>query len=195
MTGYYFQLAFRNLRHNPGLTALMIGAVALGIAVCVMTLTMYRAMSGNPIWWKNDVLYALTFDAWDPNKPDDEKHPELPPPQLTYKDATAMFAVRHSAPPGHHAQGDGRAAGRGCRHQADARADARDDGGFLRDVRRAVQVRRRLVGGGRPRPGAGARAVAGTNDKFSAASTVSAAGRRRPIAAPSPCSCCRRRPT
>ena len=30
MLGYYFQLAFRNLRRNPGLTALMIGAVALG---------------------------------------------------------------------------------------------------------------------------------------------------------------------
>ena len=59
MFGYYLELAFRNLKRNPGLTALMIGAVALGIAVCVMTLTMYRAMSGNPIWWKNDVLYAV----------------------------------------------------------------------------------------------------------------------------------------
>ena len=48
MFGYYLQLALRNLRRNPGLTALMIGAVALGIAVCVMTLTMYRAMSGQP---------------------------------------------------------------------------------------------------------------------------------------------------
>ena len=92
MLGYYFHLAFRNLRRNPGLTALMIGAVALGIAVCVMTLTMYRAMSGNPIWWKNDVLYAVTMDAWDPNKPDNERHPDRPPPQLTYKDATALFA-------------------------------------------------------------------------------------------------------
>lgn len=91
MLGYYFQLAFRNLRHNPGLTALMIGAVALGIAVCVMTLTMYRAMSGNPIWWKNDVLYAVTMDFWDPKEPDNVRTPELPPPQLTYRDATAVF--------------------------------------------------------------------------------------------------------
>ena len=68
MFGYYLELAFRNLKRNPGLTALMIGAVALGIAVCVMTLTMYRAMSGNPIWWKNDVLYAVTMDFWDPQQ-------------------------------------------------------------------------------------------------------------------------------
>ena len=92
MLGYYFQLAFRNLRRNPGLTALMIGAVALGIAVCVMTLTMYRAMSGNPIWWKNDVLFAVTMDFWDPQQAYFEDRPELPPEQLTYRDAMAVYA-------------------------------------------------------------------------------------------------------
>jgi putative ABC transport system permease protein len=91
MFGYYLELAFRNLRRNPGLTALMIGAVALGIAVCVMTLTMYRAMSGNPIWWKNDVLYAVTMDFYDPQEPNDEEKPWLPPPQLTYRDAMAVY--------------------------------------------------------------------------------------------------------
>ena len=92
MLGYYFTLAIRNLRRNPGLTALMIGAVALGIAVCVMTLTMFRAMSGNPIWWKNDVLYAVTMDFWDPEQPNSDKKPELPPEQLTYRDAMAVYA-------------------------------------------------------------------------------------------------------
>ena len=92
MFGYYLELAFRNLKRNPGLTALMIGAVALGIAVCVMTLTLYRAMSGNPIWWKNDVLYAVTMDFWDPQEPAWEDKPHLPPEQLTYRDAMAVFA-------------------------------------------------------------------------------------------------------
>jgi len=92
MFSYYLELAFRNLKRNPGLTALMIGAVALGIAVCVMTLTMYRAMSGNPIWWKNDVLYAVTMDFYDPQQPNDEDKPWLPPPQLTYRDAMAVYA-------------------------------------------------------------------------------------------------------
>ncbi len=91
MFGYYLQLALRNLKRNPGLTALMIGAVALGIAVCVMTLTMYRAMSGNPIWWKNDVLYTVTMDFWDPRQPYWDKKPELPPEQLTYRDAMAVY--------------------------------------------------------------------------------------------------------
>jgi putative ABC transport system permease protein len=91
MLGYYFKLALRNLKRNPGLTTLMIGAVALGIAVCVMTLTMYQAMAGNPIWWKNDVLYAVTLDSWDATQPWDDENPELPPAELTYRDATTLI--------------------------------------------------------------------------------------------------------
>jgi putative ABC transport system permease protein len=91
MLGYYFRLAIRNQRRNPGLTALMIGAVALGIAVCVMTLTMYQAMAGNPIWWKNDVLHAVTIDSWDAAEPSDEERPQLPPPELTYRDAMVLL--------------------------------------------------------------------------------------------------------
>jgi putative ABC transport system permease protein len=91
MLGYYVRLAGLSFRRNPGLTALMVLAIALGIAVCVVTLTVYHATSGNPIWWKNDRLYAVTLDSWDPNEPADKQHPQLPPEQLTYKDATFLF--------------------------------------------------------------------------------------------------------
>ncbi len=36
-----------------------------------MTLTVYHAMSGNPIWWKNERLYAVTMDNWTLNPPSD----------------------------------------------------------------------------------------------------------------------------
>ena len=111
MFGYYLRLALRSLRRTPGLTALMVGAIALGIGVCVMTLTIYRAMSGNPIWWKNDLLYAVTHRQLGPEGAGcDEDKPELPPEQLTYRDATALIRVRHPEAQGHHAQG-GRHAG------------------------------------------------------------------------------------
>lgn len=90
MFSYYLKLAGGSLRRNPGITTLMVLAIALGIAVCVMTLTVYHSMSSNPIWWKNDQLYALTLDSWDPNEAADTKRPELPPPQLTWRDAEAM---------------------------------------------------------------------------------------------------------
>ena len=49
MFGYYLRLALKSFGRNRGITALMVLAIALGIAVCVMTLTVYHAMSGNPI--------------------------------------------------------------------------------------------------------------------------------------------------
>ena len=91
MLNYYFRLALKSLRRTPGLTALMVCAIALGIAACIVTLTVYHAMSGNPIWWKNNVLYAVTMDAWSADKPHDPDHPTLAPPQLTYQDATALL--------------------------------------------------------------------------------------------------------
>src|ERR1700753_1060462 len=87
MTAYYMRLALKSFRRKPGLTALMIGAIALGIAVCVMTMTIFHAMSGNPIWWKGDRLYAVTMDNWDANDPYDPQRPGLAPEMLTYKDA------------------------------------------------------------------------------------------------------------
>ena len=92
MSGYYLRLALKSFRRNPGLTALMICAIAVGIAVCVMTMTIFHAMSSNPIWWKNDRLYTVTMDNWDPNQPEDRRFPQLPPPMLTYKDAMYLAA-------------------------------------------------------------------------------------------------------
>jgi putative ABC transport system permease protein len=88
---YYVRLALKSFRRNRGLTALMLAAIALGIGVCIMTMTVYHAMSGNPIWWKNDRLYAVTMDNWDSTRPQDALHPDLPPPQLTYKDAVYLL--------------------------------------------------------------------------------------------------------
>ena len=68
MFGYYLRLAFTSFRRNPGLTALMVLAIAAGIGVCVMALTLYHAISGNPIWWKSDQLYAVTMDGWAPDE-------------------------------------------------------------------------------------------------------------------------------
>jgi putative ABC transport system permease protein len=90
MIGYYLRLASKSFRRTPGLTALMAGAIAFGIAACIVTLTVYHTMSGNPIWWKNDLLYAVTMDSWDPKGPY-EGSAEMGPDQLTYQDATYLY--------------------------------------------------------------------------------------------------------
>jgi putative ABC transport system permease protein len=70
----------------------MVLAIAAGIADCVVSRTLFHARSGNPIWWKSDRLFAVTMDSYDPNSPADAKSPELPPSQLTYRDAMYLHA-------------------------------------------------------------------------------------------------------
>ena len=93
MIAYYVRLALKSFRRNPGLTALMAIAIALGIAVCDVTITVYHAMSGNPIWWKNERLYAVTMDLADPVIAGNPKRADLPPWQLSYRDAMALAAA------------------------------------------------------------------------------------------------------
>lgn len=90
MFAYDLKLATLSLKRYPGLSALMVIGIALGIAVCTITFTIYHAMATNPIAWKNDELYAVTVDSWDPTEPANEKQPEMPPEQLTYRDAVAL---------------------------------------------------------------------------------------------------------
>ena len=100
MFAYDLRLALHSLKRYPGLSALMVLAIALGIAVCSITFTIYHAMATNPIEWKGEQLYEVTIDTWDPKKAYDEKQPDMPPALLTYRDATAMQAAgiaKHSA--------------------------------------------------------------------------------------------------
>jgi putative ABC transport system permease protein len=95
MQAYYLRLAVKSFGRNPGLTALMVLAIALGIAVCIMTLTVYHSMSGNPIWWKNDRLYTVMMDNWDPNR-GFRQNVKGPPIEVTYKDS--QFLMRSTTP-------------------------------------------------------------------------------------------------
>jgi len=89
------RLAWRSLRRNPVLSALMIGAIGVGIAASMIAVTLYHARTGHPIPWKHDTLYAVTLDTRDNTPPQSfERHPEYPPIQLTYRDAHALYASK-----------------------------------------------------------------------------------------------------
>lgn len=93
MLGYYTRLALMSFRRNPGLTLLMILAIALGISSCVMTITVYHAESANPIWWKSDRLFNVHLDPLPTNAPPSESHPGLGEIQLTYHDARYLVGA------------------------------------------------------------------------------------------------------
>src|SRR5580698_8893192 len=100
MFGYYIRLALRSLRRNAVLTALMIAAIAVGIGASMTTLTVFRAMLGDPIPQKSHQLYAPQIDNWGPIKPGEQSEDGLLD-QLSYIDAMALMnaheAKRQSA--------------------------------------------------------------------------------------------------
>lgn len=88
MLGYYLRLATLALKRNVVLTVLMVAAIAIGIGASMTTLTVFYAMSGNPLAHKNDVLYVPQLDNWAPDSPWEE--PNVPPDIFTYRDAMAL---------------------------------------------------------------------------------------------------------
>jgi putative ABC transport system permease protein len=92
MFAYYLRLALASFRRNPGLTALMVFAIALGISVCMITLTSYRAAAHNPAGEHGKVLFSASIDSWDPENAYDDENKALAPTLLTYNDAKALYA-------------------------------------------------------------------------------------------------------
>ncbi len=89
MFTYYLQLGLRSLRRNPILTALMVVGIALGIAACMTTLTVFHLMGTDPIPWKSARLFNVQLDNWDPDNP--YRQPDEPPDQVSYRDAAALM--------------------------------------------------------------------------------------------------------
>lgn len=91
MFTYYLGLGLRHLRRNPILTALIVVTLAVGVAASMASLTVLRAMAGDPIPQKSDRLFTPLLDV----RPDDGSDPDPHPPlQLTYRDAVALEGAK-----------------------------------------------------------------------------------------------------
>src|SRR5450755_3360787 len=95
MFRYYFRLGLRSLLRNMVLTGLMIAAIAVGIGACMTALTVFRAMSGDPIPQKSSQLYVPQIDNWGPDKHAGGS-PDRLEPQLSYIDVLG-FMKAHAA--------------------------------------------------------------------------------------------------
>src|ERR1700761_5965158 len=89
MFNYYLRLGLRSLRRNVILTGLMIAAIAVGIGACMTALTVFRAMSGDPIPEKSSQLYTPQIDNWAPDRPPGET-PDKLEQLLSYIDVSAL---------------------------------------------------------------------------------------------------------
>ncbi len=88
MFGYYFNLALRSFKRNKALTALMVLAIAMGIAACMTTLTVFRVLSGDPMPDKSDRVFYVQLD---PESLRGQIPGDEPERQVTRFDAEALL--------------------------------------------------------------------------------------------------------
>jgi len=88
---YQLRIAVKSLLRNPVLSTLLVTGIALGIAVSTAFVTIYYLLSGDPIPRKSEQLFYVEIDNWDPASPWDDDRPELPPNQISYRDARALL--------------------------------------------------------------------------------------------------------
>ncbi|RDS82696.1 ABC transporter permease [Dyella psychrodurans] len=93
MLGYYVQLAVHSFRRSPGLTALMVIIMAVGVAASMTTYAVFRAVSGNPLPDRSAQLFVPQIDNLGPQN--GATRANLPD-ALTYIDAMALMRA-HAA--------------------------------------------------------------------------------------------------
>jgi putative ABC transport system permease protein len=73
----------------------MIAAIGVGVGASMTTLSVFRAMSGDPIPDKSTQLFLVQIDSWGPNKPDEQTEDDLEE-SMSYIDAMALMHL-HAA--------------------------------------------------------------------------------------------------
>jgi len=91
MIAYYLQLALRGLRRSASLTALMIGAIGVGVGASVTLYTVLQAMTADPIPAKSSRLFMVQVDNWGKDQEPSEQSRD----QIAYPDA---FGLQRAKP-------------------------------------------------------------------------------------------------
>jgi putative ABC transport system permease protein len=88
---YYLRLAAKSALATPALTALTIGAMALGIAVPTALISIYHVFAQNPIPEKSDRLFNVRVESWETESEFFNVLPGDPPKHITYRDMRGLM--------------------------------------------------------------------------------------------------------
>ena len=92
MFAYYLNLAFGSLKRSPGITALMVLSIGIGVALAMSTWTLVHLMSRDPMPGKSAQLFFPTIDSWGPAAHSKATNGNEPPDQLDYATAEALLS-------------------------------------------------------------------------------------------------------
>lgn len=87
---YYLRLAAKSALATPALTALTVGAMALGIAVPTALISIYHVFAQNPIPEKSDRLFNVRVESWETESEFFDVLPGDPPKHITYRDMRGL---------------------------------------------------------------------------------------------------------
>jgi putative ABC transport system permease protein len=94
MVWHNLRIAWKSLKRNALLTALIISGIALGIGASTTFAAVRHAFARHPIPQKADTLHYVRLDSWDPLKPYPGDDPTRPPTQITYRDMVGVMASK-----------------------------------------------------------------------------------------------------
>ena len=87
MFAYNLHLAWLSIKRTPILSALMVAAIAIGIAICMTIITVYQLMANDPIPNKSDVIFTQTIDLRSAGPDDGNNGPD----HMSYQDASNLL--------------------------------------------------------------------------------------------------------
>lgn len=91
MLSYYLDLALRSLRRSPGLTALMVLSIGIGVALAMSTWTLQHLLAQDPLPQKSAQIYFPTIDMWGPAAHAKASNGNDPPNLLDYGTTVALL--------------------------------------------------------------------------------------------------------
>jgi putative ABC transport system permease protein len=92
MLGYYLKLAIASGRSTPLMTSFVVLAIAIGVAVPTLLISVHHLFAQNPIPHKSDLLHNVRVDSWDPDSEFFDILPGDPPKHITYRDMRGLMA-------------------------------------------------------------------------------------------------------
>lgn len=96
---YYVRIGLLGLRRQPVLSALMVLAIAVGVATAMTSLTILHRLGADPAPGRSDVVHAIAVDNWSPERSwGSNRGLDVAPDQLTWKDAKALYEATRRVP-------------------------------------------------------------------------------------------------
>ncbi|HEV7921791.1 MAG TPA: ABC transporter permease [Thermoanaerobaculia bacterium] len=91
MLTYHITTAIKSLRRNPIVTALLVGAIAIGICVATTFITLRHLLGQDPLPGQSRNLFYIRMDNWDPQRAYVPEDPKSLPNQITYRDMRELM--------------------------------------------------------------------------------------------------------